>query len=219
MLIMCGIAGSTTLEKLKVLYSLNKDRGIFANSLAFKQHNTFKVIKSQGELSLSTYTEPYDFVLLHTQAPTSSIREWSAETSHPFECGNWIVAHNGIISNFEKLKRQYVNITHHNEVDSSIIPALLDCFESKGVNGHEMLIIKEVAELLEGTFACWIYSKITGQVYIIRCSSTLFADNYGNFSSVVFDNSFPLNEGVVYKLNNGLHTMTKFKYNSPFFAL
>lgn len=220
---MCGIFGSTNSKKFDTLYKLNRERGNFAFGCALVdrfQPELVHIQKYQGAPDKDLdFPHSCSVMLGHTQAPTSSVREWSEETSHPFECGDWIVAHNGILSNFEKLRRQYVAISHTNDVDSSIIPALLDLFQTKGIKGHESLIIAEVAELLEGTFACWIYNRVSGNTYLIRCSSTLFGDNYGNFSSVQFPNSFPLEEGVVYKFDRGLHSIRKFKYSSPFFAL
>ncbi len=70
-----------------------------------------------------------DFIYLgHNQAPTSSAREWNEHTSHPFISGDWIVAHNGIITNYNELIDEYIPC-HNNPVDSSIIPTLLDEFE------------------------------------------------------------------------------------------
>lgn len=216
---MCGIFGSTSIEQFKTLYMLNSERGNFSfGYLATYTDGAAVQIKLKGT-PVVDFDPNVNLLLGHTQAPTSSQRSWTAETSHPFTCGDWVVAHNGIITNFEKLKRSYVNITHTNPVDSSIIPALLNCFSTKGFKGATSLEIREVLNLLEGTFAVWIYHIPSNLAYLARCSSTLFFNKETkSFSSVEFPNSEPVPEGIVLTIPDFNRTYT-FEYSSPFYAL
>ncbi len=130
------------------------------------------------------------------------------------------------MTNFEQLKQKY-HTSHTNPVDSSIIPFLLnqhdELLEEYEINDPEYLthIIKVTAEKLEGTFGCSIYHIPTNRIFLIRCSSTIFADKKCNFSSVRFENSELLEEGWVYEVVEGKEIVKRipFKYNSPFFTL
>jgi glucosamine 6-phosphate synthetase-like amidotransferase/phosphosugar isomerase protein len=226
---MCGIAGSNNKEKFQTLYKLNSERGNFASSFIIKTKNHLFIRKNEGippfKFDETDSIEPVEFFALHTQAPTSSQREWSEETSHPFQSKDWLCLHNGILVNFEELKQQNLP-KHTNPVDSSIIPALLqqrttnrDLYDPKNKIPIEVIIAQEV-EKLKGTFACWIYYIPTGKIYLIRCSSTLFANKDGNFSSVQFENSELVEEGWVFEVTNkGLVKLVPFVFNSPFLSL
>ena len=116
-----------------------------------------------------------------------------------------MVAHNGVLTNHKKL------LPNHNcDVDSSYIPALLD-----SENNGEISSIENVCSLLEGTFACWIVNKRSGNIYLVKQGSTLFYDEL-TFSSVQFKDSYPLNGGVVYQINDSIRPLGKFKSNNPF---
>ena len=196
---MCGIFGSTDFSTYEKLYNKNKKRGTFAGgSLYVKGSQGMYLKKWQGKQLVDEMTGEYAFqdeysiFLGHTQAPTSSTREYSAKTTHPFEHGSWIVAHNGVLENDEKLREEYLHDangicdtmcfnTSKIPVDSAVIPALIDVMYV----GDDVLAIKESCEKLQGTFACWIYSKHTHQTYLVRSGSTLFGSiSNSNFSSI-----------------------------------
>ncbi len=221
---MCAIFGSANQDTFKKLYELNLHRGNFASGVVYiNPFGETSVHKAQGVngLHFAQYART-KFYAGHLQAPTSSQREWSYETAHPFCQGNWLVQHNGIITNFNDLKRKYVAYTHDNPVDSSIIPALLRLFEYyDGKPQNQSDVIAYVTSLLQGTYACCIINKLTSQVYLTRCSSTLFL-GLGDYSSTEFEHSVPLVEGVVseIKQNYTNHTIqTTFKFESPFFEV
>ena len=106
---MCGIFGSFKHTNYEVLYDFNKQRGNFSYGHLFakRKDGSMHIKKVEGVVDLDLMESlqedtDYDIFLGHTQAPTSSERDFSPQTSHPFECGNWIVAHNGVLSNFEQ---------------------------------------------------------------------------------------------------------------------
>lgn len=155
----------------------------------------------------------------HTQAPTSSERTYDPKTSHPFQCGQWIVAHNGVLTNYDALKQKIKNTNNYNKVDSSLIPALLDHFSEESEN--EVEIICETLSLLQGTFSVWVFCTLSGAMYIARSGSTLYADLLTNdFSSLPFKGYKSVDEGVLYTLTReGLTSVGFFTPNSPFFTL
>jgi len=219
---MCGIFGSTEKQKFITLYNLNKKRGNFAVGTLFHNQSTMVIRKYEGVVEpvrLFKNEEEVDFQMYlgHTQAPTSAKRDYSLNTSHPFEYGDWIVAHNGVLTNFDEIKNEF-DPKWKNPVDSSVIPLLFSSLKKYSKNYEEQDVICSALSLLEGTFGLWIVNKRSAKSYIARCGSTLFADIYSNtFSSVKFPESEPLEEGTLYHVTpEGLTTVGTFDFNSPF---
>ena len=212
------------------LYNKNKERGTFAYGALFLSHSYDAAMKVEGTVELSKnmminnrdiMMKPSEFYYFmgHTQAPTSSKRIFDESTSHPFSYGMWVVAHNGVLTNDIKLKNKIKNKESFNEVDSSVIPAMLEQYSEESDN--EVSIVCEVLSKLEGTFGLWIYNKATHNVYIARSGSTLYANVLDNtVSSLPGDDLTPLEEGVLYLVTpEGLTSVGGFTNNSPFFIL
>lgn len=159
----------------------------------------------------------FNFFLGHTQAPTSSQREFSPKTTHPFQYKNWIIAHNGVLTNDKILKKTITDKKAFNNVDSSIIAPLI--YNSVKEHNDEILGICKALSLLEGTFGLWIYNQKNAHVYVARSGSTVYADFLNNeFSSLKEKDFVPLDEGLLYLLTpEGITSVGKFKTNSPFF--
>jgi glucosamine 6-phosphate synthetase-like amidotransferase/phosphosugar isomerase protein len=158
----------------------------------------------------------------HNQAPTSSERKWKIHNCHPFEKNNWIVAHNGVLTNFKQLKEENIP-DHDNLVDTSIIPALLDLFEKRFDNcttiSNEILNIEYVLSMLQGTFGLWIMNIKTLNVYIARQGSTLFYD-HNSFSSTPGEGYKEIVEGTLYRITKkGIKPVGSFECKSPFLEL
>jgi len=227
---MCSIFGSSNFDTYIKLYNTGKKRGNFAFGGFFLSYAYDATMKTEGVVSLSkgmsinnrdVIMKPSEFYyyLGHTQAPTSSKRTFEKATSHPFEYGEWVIAHNGVLTNDAKLKSTIKDKSRFNEVDSSIIPVLLDKYSEEIV--HEVDIICTVLSKLQGTFGLWIYNKRTHNVYLARSGSTLYADLINNsFSSLPEDKFNPLEEGVLYLITQeGITSVGGFAKNSPFFIL
>jgi glucosamine 6-phosphate synthetase-like amidotransferase/phosphosugar isomerase protein len=231
---MCAIFGANLFETYKKLYNSCKARGEFAYGSLYVGNpakcSNLVVTKSAGSVQLSKnekfsdedrelVIDDFKLFLGHTQAPTSSVREFSAATSHPFTCGEWVVAHNGVLTNFQALKKLIVDPTSYNDVDTSIIPAYIDQIHSEVHD--EITAISEALSKLKGTFGLWIFNKRTGHVYLARCGSTLYSDFLTNdFSSLLEKHYQPLEEGTIYLMTTeGLTSVGFFAVNSPFFTL
>ena len=219
---MCGIFGSNSFTNYEILYEFNKQRGNFSYGCLYVngQEGAMYITKQKGVVDLQSLDigieDHYNVFLGHTQAPTSIERDFRPETSHPFECGNWIVAHNGILSNFEELREKHAPESNCN-VDSSIIPILLDRVSTRF---DDIELIVKVLEMLEGTFGVWMYNKVTKRIYLARNGSTLFAklDHSGSFSSIQIDGFSELSENVIYELTgDGITQVGIFDGSSAFF--
>jgi glucosamine 6-phosphate synthetase-like amidotransferase/phosphosugar isomerase protein len=214
---MCGIWGSFHVAKFEILDKVNQSRGNYASGILYSNGESYDYHKTSGNFDWNERNLPDGFIYLgHNQAPTSSERVYREHNSHPFEAGDWVVAHNGVLTNFETLKKKYLP-EHEGVVDSSIIPALLNHFQK-----HRGSIIKNVAtvlELLEGTFGLWIFNSKTSDIFLARQGSTLFYDN-NSFSSVKGKGFEDIKEGLIYKFDEkGTKEVGKFKVNSPFFVI
>jgi glucosamine 6-phosphate synthetase-like amidotransferase/phosphosugar isomerase protein len=229
-MVMCAIFGAADFNEFADLYDKCKDRGNFAFGGLFLSFDYDACIKESGTTTLnpnmaitndSITMRPNDFYFFlgHTQAPTSSVRTFNEETSHPFICGPWVVAHNGVLTNDKELKKTVKNRNHYNDVDSSVIPALLN--QGSDNNIEEVTNICAVLSQLEGTFGLWIYNKLSNNVYLARSGSTLHANFLTNsFSTMPINNYVPLEEGLLYlQTNEGLTSVGRFQNNSPFFVL
>ena len=227
---MCGIFGSPSFSKYIKLYDKNKERGTFAYGGLYLSHSYDAAMKIGGTVDLSpamlinnrdVQMKPSEFYyfLGHTQAPTSVKRTFEEPTSHPFTHGVWVVAHNGVLTNDTKLKNKIKDKLSYNDVDTSVIPALLHQYSEEDEN--EVSVICEVLSKLEGTFGLWIYNKLSHNTYIARSGSTLYADLINNtFSSLPESDFISLEEGVLYLLTpEGLTSVGGFTNNSPFFIL
>lgn len=240
---MCGIFGSFNFNRYEQLYSKNKERGNFAYGSMYigkRAEPGFArgvyTRKVPGVVDLTehrTFADDYDLYLGHTQAPTSSNREFSPATSHPFNSVHYTVAHNGVLENHKELSDEWMPDWWNDKcVDSEIIPAMLTinvefdeqiilsaCDESSKT--EDMLTIEKTCDMIKGTFGCWIYSQLSGDTYIVRSGSTLFGNiETGDFSSVKVSGicEEELDEGVVYCVTTeGLTRCGSFGTNSPFF--
>lgn len=203
-----------------VLYEASKSRGNFAFSYCFVNiKGRTKIYKHKGIIDLDNVKEADDDVLFlgHCQAPTSSKRTFATATSHPFECDNWIIAHNGVLTNFAELNEKFTP-TNKNPVDSSVIAALLASFEKEFSELTPTSCLEQVLTLLQGTFALWVYHKKTNQTFLVRQGSTLYANlESGDFCSIQGNGWIELDEGVIYEItDNGIKSTGTFVNKTPF---
>lgn len=224
---MCSIIGSFDKSMYDVLMSANAERGTFAYShcIYCKSSTPFHINKFDKIINADEIKDLKSnlFYFGHFQAPTSSVRKWNAATSHPFEYGNWIVAHNGVINNFEQLMQTHC-IKEKLKVDSNIIPVLLSLFEKDAADAalDNELTIKAVLQSLQGTYAVWIINKQTHRAFIARQGSTLFANTHtGSFSSIECKSKgwISIPEGYIYEIDlkkKKMMPVSKIETNSPF---
>ena len=216
---MCGIAGSSNRDKAFELYKLNLDRGYYSSgALVLNTDDQFDTKKVLGTFkdpvnceNLQKLETPGEYFLYHSRGPTVETKEFEPVNNHPFFYGDWVVAHNGIISNFEQLCEEYFpGEDFTGRTDSCIIPRVLE----------KEVKVSKALEALKGTFAIWAYNMVYKKLYLARSASTLFANpRRGDFSSTEFEDSIPLDEGVIYAVQDYeiIVPAGKFKHKSPYF--
>ena len=176
---MCGIFGSNNIKTFRELYTKNSERGNFVRSVTMLFPGGMKNdigVATKYEQNFDKHIEENPFCIYylgHVQSPTSNVRKFNIETSHPFNLNNKYIAHNGVLSNHEELIQEY-NLNIECKVDSDVILPLI-----------EKIGLVDAISTLQGTFGCWYYDSNTGSLRIFRSGSTLFS-NGGDFSSVSY---------------------------------
>jgi glutamine phosphoribosylpyrophosphate amidotransferase len=202
---MCAIVSSRDVDRFKDLVEINRERGTFASSLVkINTNTTISIGRFSGLFDTDTIDNTQiDYFVGHVQAPTSDIREWSAETSHPFETSNWLVFHNGVLTNHKELDSTV-------KVDTQCIVNLLEEYND----------IQSVVNKLKGTFALFIINKKTLERFILRQGSLLHYNDQGDVSSLFIDGMKIIPEGVIMKYSNDSWSeYNKFNTKSPFIFL
>ena len=242
---MCGIFGSYNFKRFRKLYDENKKRGNFAMGTMYVSKmkdaspglaKDVYVRKHEGVVDLTehvSFHKDYEQFLGHTQAPTSVNRCFSPATTHPFDSVHYTVAHNGVLENHKELGKEYLTGWWKDTcVDSEVIPGLLSVnveFDESIILSHEseegktedVLTIEKTCSQLRGIYSCWIYSKLTGDTFIVRNGSTLYGNiQTGDFSSTRIPKlcETELKQGIVYCVTSeGLAECGEFESNSQFF--
>lgn len=179
---MCAIFGSSSLEKLKELYELNRYRGELAYSLACFEANRGE-IKNTILWRARTPLPPDTWELLdgkkgyflgHIQAPTSDTEE-----IQPCRIESSLLWHNGIIKQKELEPGHWDTLHLHKHFIKYGHPVLSD---------------------MDGSFACVYYSG--NYLNLFRNEiAPLFYDKDLNISSTEFEGSKPLPPNHVFDMN------------------
>ena len=213
---MCGISGSFNEVQAYNMYLDNLNRGYYSSGLFVINKDSYPItFKKEGKWD--TIPTVFDsqhqlYWLYHSRGPTVETTKFIPNNNHPFFFGDWVVSHNGIISNFKELGEKYFpGFDFTGCTDSCIIPRILTIKQN----------IPQALEELKGTFAIWAYNIKDKKLYIARSASTLFYNSDGDFSSTFFKGSTPLPEGIVFEIKNlsGIQIVSSFLSSSPYFIL
>jgi len=212
---MCGISGAIQFDDAFDLYENNLTRGCYSSGLlCVREHRDPLCIKTQGVFDRENLRLKYNitnsiYFLFHSRAPTNSTQTtWTESTTHPFYYKGNYVAHNGIITNINKIQKEYTEQAFN--VDSEVIPYLLH------MNNNS---IPDVYNVLEGLLTSWVVSD-TGSVMVVKAGSSLWLDEgSSSFSSTQYKGLKQIDEdGVSWVfVDKILKPYSKFNYTNPYF--
>ena len=201
---MCGIVGfigninsKEIIDKLKIV----EYRGYDSAGIAIKTNNDIEIIKSVGEIkNLEEKIKPCNakMGIAHTRWATHG--KVSIENAHPHKSflGNWFVVHNGIIENYNELKKQLHDTYFYSQTDTEIIPNLLEKNECNIQN------FINCCNKLSGSFALACINKYQDKLFIAKNKSPLYVCSGKNANWVASDPAcFNGINNEYYKLEDG----------------
>ena len=184
---MCGIVGYVGKEKCieKIISGLEalEYRGYDSAGIAYVNKNEVVVKKEKGRID--NLKEIIDFDVEsclgigHTRWATHG--KPCQVNSHPHSTGKITLVHNGIIENYEELKKDLTNYLEVSETDSEVVAALIDKLYSE--EKDMIKVLSKLKDLLVGSYALGILVEGDSNLYAIRKDSPLIigvTDN-GNF--------------------------------------
>ena len=169
---MCAIFGSNHLEEFKELYRHNACKGreglgvLLMPGTWTSKPAVLKKFVGYPDLSkalTAEKTKDFAYFVGHSQTGNPAVPKPTRGLINPFVCGDWVVAHNGRLKNFERLKSE-VPADKYNASDSSIIPALLEKYQFREKSQADDIL--KVLSLLEGPCSLWIYNINSLKLYM-----------------------------------------------------
>jgi len=191
---MCGIVGysgnknaiNVLLDGLRAL----EYRGYDSAGIAYRTCNRIEIVKASGKIAslekkLKKNTNS-NLGIGHTRWATHG--KPNETNSHPHRIGKFTIVHNGIIENYESLKKLLIQSGYKfkTETDSEIIAGLLDKLYSE--KNDILKVITQLKNLLIGSYALGIIcDDIPDKIYAIRKDSPLIIGTSEHESFIASD--------------------------------
>ena len=200
-------------EKTKILSVLSvacEERGTDATGIAYNSGGSLKVYKHPLPAHLLWFkvNENNPLIMGHARMSTQGSERFNAN-NHPFagKAGDttFALAHNGVLSNDKRLRRQHDLPTTKIETDSYIAVQLL---EASGELSFASLA--SMAEKLEGSFTI---SVMTDQddLYLIKGENPICLYHYEKLNFYIYASTEPILKTALKQLNMKLGKPTKVK--------
>lgn len=202
---MCGIYGrvgkTSTCEIVDKLEMLEY-RGYDSCGIALIEKGKAFIYKACGNTSgLKNIVDKHiaDLCISHTRWATHG--EVSLVNAHPHTTQNnrFIIVHNGVIDNYQKLKEEY-SIKTISQTDTEVIVHLLDKFSL--IYSDLLEAIKELMKIIEGSYAILIIDKKSDKLYFMKNKSSLLIAKDKNGISIASDQIVFENSSNVLILND-----------------
>ncbi len=184
---MCGIVGylgkENALEKIITGLETLEYRGYDSAGVAYVLNNQIKVIKREGRIQNLKEAIPWQdhptIGIGHTRWATHG--EPNEQNAHPHQYGKFTIVHNGIIENYQELKKilEENGYQMKSDTDTEVACALLDFLYQEEQNVLKTL--EKARKLLKGSYAFGILcADELETLYAIRNSSPLIIATKGN---------------------------------------
>lgn len=188
---MCGIVGYIGNKKaLPIIIDGLKNleyRGYDSAGIALKENNNIKIYKSIGKISnlekILDKSVESTIGIGHTRWATHG--GITKENAHPHQVGNITLVHNGIIENYEFLKKELLKNNYHfiSDTDTEIACAYIDYLYKK--DNNIINVLNKLKEIIRGSYAFGIIVNNEDKIYAIRKDVPLIVSSStdGNYIS------------------------------------
>lgn len=184
---MCGIIGYIGKDKcipniISGLESLEY-RGYDSSGIAYMLNDKIKIEKEVGKIEnlkkIINMDEESYLGIGHTRWATHG--KPCKVNSHPHQSGKVTLVHNGIIENYEELKKKLKDYNYISETDSEVVAALIDYLYKK--EKDMIKVLNSLKDYLIGSYALGILIENDDKLYAIRKNSPLIigVSENGNF--------------------------------------
>ena len=174
---MCGIVGYIGKEKCipRIISGLEslEYRGYDSAGIAYMTKKGIEIVKEEGRIEILKNEIDIDnnsmIGIGHTRWATHG--KPSDENSHPHKVGHITLVHNGIVENYNEIRRELGEYEYLSETDSEVVAALINkLYEEK----KDMLeVLKDLKHHLVGSYALGILVDGEEKIYAIRKDSPL----------------------------------------------
>lgn len=192
---MCGIVGyiGNIDSKEILLKGLEKleYRGYDSAGIAVMNENGVHVFKEKGRIAdlrdVVDTTVAANTGIGHTRWATHGAPSRVNAHPHQSTTDRFTLVHNGVIENYDILKREYLqNVTLKSDTDTEVIVQLIELFVSEGLTVEEAF--RKTLTLLKGSYALALLdNQNTDTIYVAKNKSPLLVGLGEDFNVVASD--------------------------------
>lgn len=192
---MCGIVGYIGTQDAKeiLLKGLEKleYRGYDSAGIAVRNGDDVRVYKEKGRIAELRKVVDSSFEtstgIGHTRWATHGVPNHENSHPHQSESERFTLVHNGVIENYEQLKKEYLTgVTFTSDTDTEIIVQLVEYFSKQGLDTEKAFV--EVLKLLHGSYALGLLDKENPDViYVAKNKSPLLVGLGKGFNVIASD--------------------------------
>jgi glutamine---fructose-6-phosphate transaminase (isomerizing) len=192
---MCGIVGYIGMNDSKeiLLKGLEKleYRGYDSAGIAVMNEDGVHVFKEKGRIAdlrrIVDETVSANIGIGHTRWATHGVPSKSNAHPHQSASGRFTIVHNGVIENYEILKREYLmDVPLKSDTDTEIIVQLVELFVNDGLNTEEAF--RKTLTLLKGSYALALLDEQNKEtIYVAKNKSPLLVGLGDGFNVVASD--------------------------------
>lgn len=192
---MCGIVGYIGTQDAKeiLLKGLEKleYRGYDSAGIAVVGREHVRIFKEKGRIAdLRKIVDPNFFASVgigHTRWATHGVPSQTNAHPHKSASGRFTLVHNGVIENYEALKREYLmDVPLMSDTDTEVIVQLVEKFEGSGLSVEEAF--RAALKQLKGSYAIALLDELNhDMIYVAKNKSPLLIGLGDTFNVVASD--------------------------------
>ncbi|KAB7704106.1 glutamine--fructose-6-phosphate transaminase (isomerizing) [Bacillus aerolatus] len=189
---MCGIVGYIGFKDAKeiLLNGLEKleYRGYDSAGIAIRNEKDVHVFKEKGRIAdlrkiVDTHINAATGIG-HTRWATHGVP--STENAHPHQSlsGRFTLVHNGVIENYEQLKKEYLlDVPLKSDTDTEVIVQLIEIFVNEGLDTEAAF--RKTLHLLKGSYALGLLDKEKAETIFVAKNKSPLLIGLGNGFNVI----------------------------------